>query len=81
MLEEVFQIPAEVFFVLWRDVEGECGGGRSRRAVAREADLHPVLTLCYSLLTQPELEHVQVYSSLLLRHGCGGFEQADIGLM
>ncbi|HYU34318.1 MAG TPA: hypothetical protein VEW48_19365 [Thermoanaerobaculia bacterium] len=54
-MEEVFQIPAQVLFILRGEAEGELSGGRPAGAVAFEGDLYPVAALRQGVLLDAEL--------------------------
>src|SRR4051812_28741275 len=57
ILEEVFQVPAQILLILGRETEIERRDGRARSAVAEEIDLHPVAALGHGVLPDPELKH------------------------
>ena len=61
VLEEVFQIPTQIFFILRRETECECGSGLARGAVAGEIEFDLVTALWQGGLPETELEHDGVY--------------------
>ena len=55
VLEELFQIPAKIFFILRRKTEGKLGGGRARGTVAGEVEVHPVAAFRHGVLLDAEV--------------------------